>query len=122
MDSTRQKVASSPHPKKDEVIKDIELLRESVILENLEDYAVATRLTGSGSKRILKEYRRYYSIAKIRDMKADLHPNYLASVRKRIAATGRLEEQSTDYKLFLFITAYLNKDTKKDYLTTIAKL
>lgn len=123
LDDIVKKIGYIDQEKKDLIIRDILTYKKDLIWLNLNDYIRDKYLSWTWANDFIKEAKKVYQIVKIKDIKADTHPNYLNSVFKKLKNNSiDLDEKSNTFKLYSYLLYSISKTDKKLFISTSKKL
>ncbi|EKE29646.1 MAG: hypothetical protein ACD_2C00131G0016 [uncultured bacterium (gcode 4)] len=113
LDETYLKLSTIENANKKMILSDIKDFKRNFIFSYIREYTADKYLTWTWVQDTVKQTRRYYQAIKLRDITADIHPNYLAKLENIIREKSALDEESPTYKTYIYVLySYLkNRDT-----------
>lgn len=117
LDDSVYKISLIDNSAKDLIIRDINALKKDIIKTNIRDYTINKYLTWS-KVAIIKKYKPFYLGLKNKDLKVDIHINYINYLESSINNNLDLDENNSLYKAYIYILySYNNKNLTKNTWT-----
>lgn len=107
--------------KKEKIIRDMKEYRNSIVLDNLRSYTIEKYLSSSWAIDYIKSSKKSYQVLRLKDIRADIHQNYLDSLETKIKTFPELNEEANLYKSYIYIL-YSILSSKEKGITTLEKL
>lgn len=110
IDGVIKKIDNIDNNKKIFVLRDINKYRNEILTDNLKEYVKEKYLSWSMSEDILKKWKKQYQILKIKDIKSDMHPNYLNIVENSIKNKLEINENSNEFYVYVYMLKNINDE------------
>lgn len=101
------------------LVRDIETYKKDFIWKNLRQYTATKYLSWSWSVDFLKKSKKIYQIAKIKNIKVDIHPNYLNTLELTIKNNSNINEKSDLFKLYSYVLYWVHIQGKINNFSTL---
>lgn len=117
IDNVINKIESIDNWKKIFAMRDLKKYKEQIKIENLKAYTKEKYLNSKADDELIKKWKKQYQITKIKDIKSDMHPNYLQTIEERLKSRLKLDESSTDFYIYVYML-YSLSDMQNHIYTT----
>lgn len=121
LDNSYEKISALSDDRKKYMLSDIYSLKEEYIKNHLYDYVNEKYFSWTSANIKVKSFQKSFQIAKIKDIYADMHPNYMLSIENKIKGWTAIDENSNEFKIYAYMTYKLGS-ISQDQITTEKRL